>query len=161
MKKILNNILENSKLAYKKSVLLENNELESLILTIITDTKSLIDKKEENIINKKGFIQKRTEEEEIERVKKKIPSWFKNPNQYNHKILVAYMKLSNNNSNAVKIKDLEIKSNFEDSKTFQSNFNQMKIISYKNHGKVFTENDGLITLWEPVSDFIINEYKKI
>ena len=37
----------------------------------------------------------------------------------------------------------------------------MKIMSYKNHGKVFTEENGIVTLWDPVADFIIEEYIKL
>jgi hypothetical protein len=106
-----------------------------------------------------NISQNRTENEEIKRVKKKIPSWFSKPNQYNHKILVAYMELSNRDTKPVKIEELEKKSGLKNSQIFISNFNQMKIISYKNHGKVFSEENGLITLWSPISDFIRTEYE--
>lgn len=71
------------------------------------------------------------------------------------------MKLSNENKNTVTIGELEKESGLINSQIFISNFNQMKIISYKNHGKVFTEENGIITLWHPVADYIVNEYKKI
>jgi hypothetical protein len=34
----------------------------------------------------------------------------------------------------------------------------MKIISEKNHGKIFNEENGQVTLWEPIKDFVINQY---
>jgi galactitol-specific phosphotransferase system IIB component len=159
MTETINKILENSRLAYKKSILIDNVELEELLFSIITDSKKLLDKlndKEKEMIN---ISQNRTENEEIKRVKKKIPSWFSKPNQYNHKILVAYMELSNRDTKPVKIEELEKKSGLKNSQIFISNFNQMKIISYKNHGKVFSEENGLITLWSPISDFIRTEYE--
>lgn len=162
MTEIINNILENSKKAYKKSIMTNNEELEELLFSIITDAKKLLDKvNDEEIITNNMSSQNRTDEEEIIRVKKKIPSWFSKPNQYNHKILVAYMKLSNKNKNTVSIEELEKESGLKNSQTFISNFNQMKIISYKNHGKVFTEENGIITLWFPVADYIVAEYAKM
>jgi hypothetical protein len=69
------------------------------------------------------------------------------------------MELSNRDTKPVKIEELEKKSGLKNSQIFISNFNQMKIISYKNHGKVFSEENGLITLWSPISDFIRTEYE--
>ena len=162
MTEIINNILENSKKAYKKSIMINNEELEELLFSIITDTKKLFDKvSDKKIITNNMSSQNRTEDEEIIRVKKKIPSWLSKPNQYNHKILVAYMKLSNKNRNTVTTEELEKESGLKNSQTFISNFNQMKIISYKNHGKVFTEENGVITLWHVIADYIVEEYEKM
>ena len=162
MTEIINKILENSKKAYKKSILINNEELEELLFSIITDTKKLLDKvSDKKIITNNMSSKNRTEDEEIIRVKKKIPSWLSKPNQYNHKILVAYMKLSNKNRNTVTTEELEKESGLKNSQTFISNFNQMKIISYKNHGKVFTEENGVITLWHVIADYIVEEYEKM
>lgn len=162
MTEIINNILENSKKAYKKSIMINNEELEELLFSIITDTKKLLDKvSDKEIITNNMSSKNRTEDEEIIRVKKKIPSWLSKPNQYNHKILVAYMKLSNKNRNTVTTEELEKESGLKNSQTFISNFNQMKIISYKNHGKVFTEENGVITLWHVIADYIVEEYEKM
>lgn len=161
MTEIINKILENSKEAYKKSILINNEELEELLFSIITDTKRVLDEVNSEEKNINNVSQNRTEEEEIRRIKKKIPSWFSKPNQYNHKILVAYIKLSNKNKNTVTIEELEKESGLKNSQVFISNFNQMKIISYKNHGKVFTEENGIVTLWFPVADYIVEEYEKM
>ena len=162
MTEIINNILENSKKAYKKSIMINNEELEELLFSIITDTKKLLDKvSDKKIITNNMSSKNRTEDEEIIRVKKKIPSWLSKPNQYNHKILVSYMKLSNKNRNTVTTEELEKESGLKNSQTFISNFNQMKIISYKNHGKVFTEENGVITLWHVIADYIVEEYEKM
>ena len=142
--------------------MINNEELEELLFSIITDTKKLLDKvSDKKIITNNMSSKNRTEDEEIIRVKKKIPSWLSKPNQYNHKILVAYMKLSNKNRNTVTTEELEKESGLKNSQTFISNFNQMKIISYKNHGKVFTEENGVITLWHVIADYIVEEYEKM
>jgi len=36
----------------------------------------------------------------------------------------------------------------------------MKIISERNHAKVFDEMYGEVKLWEPVADFIVDLYKQ-
>lgn len=160
MNEIVSNLIENSKLAYKKSILLGDEELEELLLSILTDTKKLQDEANSKKQNKTSLLTERTEEEEIDRVKRKIPSWFSKPNQYNHKILVAFLKLSNKNETSVNLNDLEKASGMDPHK-FKTNFNQMKIISYKNHGKVFSELNENVTLWEPLAKYIVNEYEKI
>ena len=48
-----------------------------------------------------------------------------------------------------------------DNQKIIENFRQMKTVSDKNHAKVFTEEDGFITLWSPVANFIVEEYEKI
>ena len=161
MNETINSILENSKKAYKKSILIENDELADLLFLLFTDLKKLLDEYEDKKTKVKNITSSaRTEEEEITRIKKKIPLWFSKPNQYNHKILVAYLKLSNNNEIPVSLIDLERECGLDNSYKFNSNFSQMKMISYKNHGKVFTEENGVVTLWEPLSSFIVDEYER-
>jgi superoxide dismutase len=162
MDETINKIFENSKQAYKKSILLGNEELEELLFLILTDSKKLLDEVENKKTAKSSSTtMERTEDEEIKRVKRKIPLWFSKPEQYNHKILITYLKLSNKNQNPVGLLDLEQQSGFSDKHKFTTNFNQMKTLSYKNHGKVFTEDNGIVILWEPLADFIVEEYKKI
>lgn len=43
MNETINKILENSKEAYKKSILINNEELEELLFSIMTDAKRLLD----------------------------------------------------------------------------------------------------------------------
>ena len=66
MTEIINNILENSKKAYKKSIMINNEELEELLFSIITDTKKLLDKvSDKKIITNNMSSKNRTEDEEI------------------------------------------------------------------------------------------------
>lgn len=100
-------------------------------------------------------------EMEIKKVHSRVLRWMKNPNQYNAKIFLAFMALSKGGEISVNMDTLK-KNCGLDPGIFKKNYNQMKIISEKNHGKVFdTRADGTIELWEPVADFIIQEYKKV
>ena len=157
----LQNILEKSKLSYKESVLLENEILEESLLSIIGDVKYLIDNIDEAKIKGRKFVMSKniTVEDEIEKIHRKIPQWLEKKYQINHKILVTFMKLSNCNKTSIPLSTLEKHCNME-SKQFNSNFDQMKIISEKNNGKVFEENNGDVKLWNPISEFVISEYKK-
>jgi hypothetical protein len=158
----INNIIENSKLAYKKIVLLNDNELEELILSVITDSKQILKELDSKKDGEENSFKKETKEEkEIKKVKRKIPTWFSKPNQLNHKILVSYLKLSNKNTKSVKIEDIISTLDMNDNQKIIENFRQMKTVSDKNHAKVFTEEDGFITLWSPVANFIVEEYEKI
>jgi len=93
--------------------------------------------------------------EEILKVQRKVPEWFRKREQINSRVLIAYLKLEQSKQ-VITPNLLEAECN--EIKTFKSNYNQMKIISDKNHAKVFQENNGQITLWEPVAEFIISEF---
>ena len=152
-------ILHDAKIAYKESIKIENDILEDRLLSIIGNAQSILNNKKlkkKNILTSNSSIQ---ESEEIQKVHRKVPRWLNNPSQYNYKILTAFMQLSNNNSIPVSVSSLEKHSNIENNK-FVSHFNQMKIISEKNHAKVFDESYGEVKLWEPVADFIIKLYEQ-
>ncbi len=92
---------------------------------------------EDNIINN-----------EVKKVTRRLKLWAKRPNQINTKILIAYLKLKragqkNITENSIN-KELNLNSNFE------SNFAQMKIISEKNHGKIFELYGDKVSIWKPV-----------
>jgi hypothetical protein len=156
MTNILEKILNDAKLSYKESVLIDNEILEEKLLSIIGNTKLLINKKEEKGLNMKN--NQPNQHDEIKKVEKRILGWLRNPNQYNSKILNTFMRLSNNNEHGISVSLLEKHSDIVDGK-FITNYNQMKIIAERNHGKVFEEVHGEVRLWEPVADFIIKSYK--
>jgi len=95
-------------------------------------------------------------ENEIKKVQRKIPEWFKKEDQINSKILKTFIKVYLEKKN-VTVEDLEKESNV---KTFKNNYDQMKIISPKNHAKIFEEIDGNIYFWKEVEEYIWNCYKK-
>jgi len=161
MKEIINNILDESKIAYKESILINNKILEDNLLSIMSNIKYL-----QTEINNFKFKKKKKkkfdteiEEIEIEKVKRKVPLWLNKKNQFNYKILKTFMDLSNNNSHYVNVSTLESHCGISDSKKFLSNYNLLKTISEKNHGKVFQEKNGQISLWNPISDIVINYFK--
>jgi len=45
-----------------------------------------------------------------------------------------------------------------DVERFKGNFDQMANMRYKNHGKVFEKNGDILKLWEPVREFIKEQY---
>ena len=153
-------ILESSKKAYRESVVIDNEVIEEELLTIIGSAKYLLNKLEDDQVarEKKLKIGIRSEVDEIERVHRRVRLWRNREHQYNHKILTAYMKLSNNNKYSVSVSELEEQTGMNDSQKFYSHFNGMKMISEKNHGKVFNELDDRVLLWEPIADVVMEEF---
>ena len=94
---------------------------------------------------------------------RRIPMWAMKPNQYNHKIIRAFLLLEKNN-NYVRLNDLEDLCN--DSirtetyvPTFRSNYSQMKFDGPKSHGKVFEDDGDRVWIWSAVED-TLNKYKE-
>lgn len=160
MKNILNDILEDAKIAYKESVIINHEILEERLLSIIGNTKSLLNELQNS--NKKVYHQRKDETETklnaIEKVKKRVPLWLTRPHQKNYKILVTYMALSENNKHSILLSLLEKNSSLN-SKEFTSHYNQMKSFAEKAHGKVFEEENGQVKLWKPIADFVIEQFK--
>lgn len=96
------------------------------------------------------------EREEIKKVKRKIPRWFKNTHQINSRILVAFLTLKNNN---IHVTPTVLREHCSEINDFKGNYNQMKNFGEKNHAKVFEEINNTIELWKPVEDFIFESYK--
>lgn len=92
---------------------------------------------------------------EINKIKRKIPGWFRAPKQINSTILLSYMELAEHNIN---VTEQMIRNNCPTVSDFKGNFNQMKNFGEKNHAKVFEDKLGYINLWEPVKEFIIGQY---
>ena len=161
MKEIVNKIFENAKSAYKESVLIENKIMEDKLLTLLADIRYLQNDIENNkyIKKKKKKIDLEKVDNEIKKVKRKVPLWLEKTNQLNYKILKTFMNLSNNNSHYVNITTLESHSKIQDPKKFLANYNLLKTISEKNHAKVFEEKNGQVTLWAPVSDIVESYFK--
>ncbi len=97
--------------------------------------------------------------EEIKKVRNRIPRWFRNRSQYNSTILLTYLELSEEHGEEINVEYL--KSMCPSIKDFYGNYNQMKNFGEKNHGKVFEERNGYITLWNPIKEDILKLYKEI
>jgi len=95
---------------------------------------------------------------QIEKVKNKVPKWFNlSKSQISSQILLEYLNLYFNNKIVTRTM---LKKECQSLKTFSTNFSKMIDFSEKNHAKVFEVIDDNVTLWEPVKDFILTEYKK-
>ena len=106
--------------------------------------------------SKTNFTQEKNEIDiEVEKITRRLPRWFRNQSQYNSTILLNYLILSEQVQN-VSVEAL--KNKCTSMKDFEGNYNQMKNFGEKNHGKVFEERDGRVTLWEPVKDYILKLY---
>lgn len=88
---------------------------------------------------------------------RKTPGWLKHPTRINSTILISYLELSEQYEN---ITERMIRNKCSTINDFKGNFNQMKNFSEKDHGKVFEENFGIISLWKPVEKFIIEQYSR-
>lgn len=97
------------------------------------------------------------DQQEVKKVLGRLQKWFRNPRQYNSTILFSYLRLAEV-SQKVSVEDL--KNECGAINDFYGNYNQMKNFGEKNHGKVFEERDGYVTLWEPVKETILKMYKE-
>ena len=139
----------------------------SLQLVPITPPNWLVEEEEEPILSyvtpepkvkeQEYEILSDEKQQEIWKVERRIPRWFKKPYQYNTQILVAFMKLLGDGKS---VSYFDLQTACRQIKTFEGNYNQMKNFGISNHAKVFEEAGGRITLWEPVREFVKNEYIK-
>jgi len=140
---------------YKEAIQTNNASFETKALQIIKDI---------NFINElykkpKGKeVSNNSDDEEIKKVKRKVPLWMKRQHQYNYIILSTYMKISNNDEAPILLSSLEKESGMN-SMLFYRHYNLMKNIFEKNHAKVFVEENEKVSLWSPVTEFIIETFK--
>ncbi|MEG3221764.1 type II secretion system protein [Vibrio gigantis] len=95
---------------------------------------------------------------EKEKVARKLKKWAVNQNQINAQILNTFLKLKRYGSGRVTVSMM--RNQLPNIKTFQSNFDQMKSISSKNHGKVFDVSGDQVTIWLFVEAEVL-EYERI
>lgn len=95
--------------------------------------------------------------DEVKKVRRRLKLWARRQSQINSKILNAFLKLDNSGASVVRESDL--RSELRDMETFKINFDEMKNIAERNHGKVFEQDGDVITLWGPVATYV-REYEK-
>lgn len=124
-------------------------------LIILSDIKKSISTK-----NTKENEHNQSESNEIEKVQRKLKLWSKSERQQNinSQILNAYLKLRQSGKNY--ITEIDIQNELQNIDDFKNNFDQMKNIAEKNHGKIFEQNGDHIEIWGPVNLFV-SEYEKI
>lgn len=90
---------------------------------------------------------------------RRVSVWARKPNQYNHRIIRAFLQLENE-LGEVRLHNLKLRCSNKEKypdvfvPTFDSNFIQMKIDGVKSHSKIFEEKLGLVTIWEKALDEI-------
>jgi hypothetical protein len=138
---------------YVTEIALKNIELN------ITNTIDLTESKKSNnqFVEKTEFytIDPDYIENEIEKVKRRVPRWLNKPNQTNSKILIIVMEhLSQKDTVSFGV----IEKQCENIEKFRGNFDQMVNFGANNHGKVFERNGDNLILWTPVKDFVKESY---
>lgn len=100
--------------------------------------------------------------EQITKVTKRVPTWFRKYfiglNPCNGTILVRFLELSSENSRCVNRYELE--EACKSVSNFTTNYHNMRNMLPNNHGKVFEEINGEITLWKPVAEIVLEAYSK-
>lgn len=135
-------------------------EIDNLINSLLNDYKN------ETITNKRSFtnLQQYNREssdlyiqKEVDKVTSRLPKWFNNTGQYNSKVLYAFLRLYDPSIGYVSYTSLRNEADIGNA--FTTNYNQMKIIAEKNHGKVFEQVGDRVYLWENVKDIVLRMYE--
>jgi hypothetical protein len=97
-----------------------------------------------------------TKEIEIDKVQRKLPKWFRNPNYICSQILINFLELD---SGLNYVDYDKLSHSCRHIKTFKSNFAQMINFGEKNHGKVFEKTNSIVTIWNPIKADVMFEYE--
>ncbi|MBV5341511.1 MAG: hypothetical protein J0665_18475 [Deltaproteobacteria bacterium] len=108
--------------------------------------------------SKETKISSSDEDLEAKKVKGRLPRWGNNPNQINSRILALFLKLSKTEA---PVKVNELKNAYGNDGEFDKNFAQMKMISERNHGKVFEVSDGVVEIWPKVIEYVEGFSKQV
>lgn len=95
------------------------------------------------------------EANEVNKVARRLKLWVKRPNQLNTKILTAFLKLQ---ASEGRVTEERLRQEINEGSNFDSNFTQMRIIADRNHGKLFSIENGEIHIWEPIKSHV-EEFK--
>jgi RNA processing factor Prp31 len=122
-------------------------------------TKQSLKESEEDVSTEEAeeiYLEKN--KQEIQKVKNRIPRWFRNADHINSTILANFMRLRSQSRTKFVSKD-ELYANCN-LVTFIINFSDMSSIRDHGHGKVFEVDGDEVRLWEPVEKFINDEWNK-
>lgn len=91
-----------------------------------------------------------------------LPVWTLKPEQYNHKIIIAYFEDIGIAGQAIIALMESLCSDKEHSQlyvpTFKNNYSQMKLDGAKSHGKVFEDDGENVWIWSEVEEKLL-KYK--
>lgn len=92
--------------------------------------------------------------DEVKKVRNRLRLWVRRQQQYNSRILNAFLrleKLGPVTESALRRECSEL--------NFDSNFAQMKIVAERNHGKIFHQQADVISIWPPIAAYV-REYER-
>ena len=92
------------------------------------------------------------EQNEIAKVRRKLPRWATKPNQNCTQVLRAYIQAKR--EGVQPITTAAIQDRLADPSIFPTTFAQMKNIAQKNNGKVFDQVGDEVRIWPPVAVFV-------
>jgi hypothetical protein len=101
--------------------------------------------------------EEQTIKDEINKIHRRLPLWAKKQHQINSQILTLFLKMEE--EGLTEITEEMLLKRYENKSEFYTNFQQMKVIATKNHGKVFHVVGGIVKIWDPVRS-LVEEYKK-
>lgn len=102
----------------------------------------------------KRDVNENQQSDEIKKVSNRLRLWARRQDQYNSRILNAYLRLEKLGPVTESALERECSGT-----NFGSNFAQMKSIAEKNHGKIFDHLGDTVTLWPPIVPYV-REYEK-
>ncbi|MBQ1175537.1 MAG: hypothetical protein IIX56_03960 [Treponema sp.] len=135
-------------------------EIDNLINSLLNDYKNKTITNKSSFTNLQQYNRESSDlyiQKEVDKVTSRLPKWFNNTWQYNSKVLYAFLRLYNPSIGYVSYTALRNEADI--GSAFTTNYNQMKIIAEKNHGKVFEQVGDRVYLWENVKDIVLRMYE--
>ena len=97
-----------------------------------------------------------TLKDEINKIQRRLPLWARKQHQINSRILTLFLKMKEEDLSD--ITEQMLTERYNNPSEFYTNFQQMKSIAPKNHGKIFNVEDGFVRIWEPIQQ-LVQDYK--
>lgn len=163
MTKVINKLMENTKKAYKESILIDNTILQDLLLEILTDSKKLQEKFEEKLIDRKEETvglkkKKRYTYEEVKAITKVQIRLAKDEisledarqeilnisNRFPVHNLVQYNKHMKDRFNGIGTYGMAMPSNWAKALLEITNYDSLIIKALREQQKLYKEKDGRI-----------------
>lgn len=100
---------------------------------------------------------------DVGKAARKIPKWGRDPSQYNHRIIKAFLACEQEgNARLEDMRELCSDSNNQEFyvPTFMNNYRSMRTDAGHSHGKVFEDSaDGFVVIWNEIAD-VLEEYRE-
>jgi hypothetical protein len=142
----------------EKPIKYPTNWREPILINKILSENELQNQNREVIIESEKNLYFDRENNEIEKVERKVPKWLKvGKTQINSIILITFLEMLEDKLYVSREKLMEKCGHLVND--FNGNFNQMAQFGKQNHGKVFEVYKNEVYLWKPVSKYILNLFQ--